>query len=218
LSPGERLTQPEFHRRYEQYPGDSKFELIGGVVYMASPLSRRHGRYHVSTGGVFWQYAVATPGVELLDNTTTILDDQSEPQPDLELRILSEFGGQSKETADDYVRGAPEHITEIANSSKDIDLTRKHDAYERAGVIEYLVVCVAERELHWFHFPSGKKIKPDPRGIYRSRAFPGLWLDGPALMAGDSKRLVAVLQEGLASPGHARFVKRLQAARRRRRE
>src|SRR5438046_2076189 len=85
LVPGQRLTQPEFHRRYEAYPEDVKFELIGGIVYMASPLRRRHGRYHASTSGVFWLYEGATPGIELLDNTTTILDDQAEPQPDLEL-------------------------------------------------------------------------------------------------------------------------------------
>jgi len=214
LIPGQRLTQPEFHRRYEAHPEDVKFELIGGIVSMTSPLRRRHGRSHIDAGGVFWLYAAATPGVELLDNTTTILNDQSEPQPDLEMRILSDFGGQSQETADDYVSGAPEQITEIANSSEDIDLGAKRLDYERAGVIEYLVICVADRELHWFHFPSGKPIKPNRLGIYRSRVFPGLWLDGPALLAGNVARLIAVLQDGLASPAHARFVRRLQAAHR----
>ena len=29
LIPGQRLTQPEFHRRYAAYPEDAKFELIG---------------------------------------------------------------------------------------------------------------------------------------------------------------------------------------------
>src|SRR5262249_5049943 len=37
LEDGQRLTQPEFHRRYQAYPEDVKFELIGGVVHMASP-------------------------------------------------------------------------------------------------------------------------------------------------------------------------------------
>ena len=207
LVPGQRLTQREFHRRYEQYPEDTKFELIEGIVYTVSPLSRRHGRYQACTGGLFWQYASATPGVELLDNATTILDDQSERQPDLEMRILSEFGGQSRETADDYVRGAPEHVTEIANSSKDIDLNQKRDAYKRARVIEYLVVCAAEQELHWFHFPSGKEIKPDRRGIYRSRVFPGLWLDGPALLRAKRSDSSQSSKKGLpapATPGSSR--------------
>jgi hypothetical protein len=31
LHNGDRLTQPEFHRRYEAYPEDVKFELKGGL-------------------------------------------------------------------------------------------------------------------------------------------------------------------------------------------
>ena len=45
LCNGDRMKQPEFHRRYETYPKDVKFELIGGIVYMASPLRMPHGRY-----------------------------------------------------------------------------------------------------------------------------------------------------------------------------
>src|SRR5436309_3358825 len=96
LENGDRLTQPEFHRRYEQYPDHVKFELIGGIVYMTSPLRRRHGKYHPELSGVFWLYKDGTPGVEVLDNTTMILGEESEPQPDLALRILTEYGGQSR--------------------------------------------------------------------------------------------------------------------------
>src|SRR5262249_30104374 len=73
LENGDRMTQREFHRRYEEYPEDVKFELIGGVVYMTSPLRWRHGRYHPHLSGAFWLYQDGTPGVEVLDNTTMIL-------------------------------------------------------------------------------------------------------------------------------------------------
>src|SRR5438046_1254616 len=88
LRPGDCLTQEEFHRRYEQYLGDVKFELIGGVVYMASPQKRRHGGHHPKLSAALVLYESRTPGVELLDNTTTILGKSSEPQPDLALRVL----------------------------------------------------------------------------------------------------------------------------------
>jgi hypothetical protein len=39
LENGERLTQPEFHRRYSQRPDLRKAELIEGVVYLPSPAS-----------------------------------------------------------------------------------------------------------------------------------------------------------------------------------
>ena len=91
---------------------------------------------------------------------------------------------------------------------------QKRQDYEQAGVIEYLVLCVEERELHWFHFPTGRSIKPDREGVARSRVFPGLWLDPAGLLARSAARWREVVRLGLASPEHARFVKRLEAARR----
>jgi len=78
-----------------------------------------------------------------------------------------------------------------------------------------LVVSIEEQELHWFSFKPKKLIAPDKAGIYRSRFFPGLWIDGPALLARDSNRLLKVVEQGLASTEHAAFVERLQAVRRR---
>ena len=44
----------------------------------------------------------------------------------------------------------------------------------------------------------------------RSEAFPGLWLDPAALLAGDLPRALAVLQQGIATPEHASFVASLR--------
>jgi Uma2 family endonuclease len=208
---GERMNQPEFHRRYRTRPERERWELIGGVVYMASPLGQAHGSYHPELTGPLWLYKNATPGVELLDNVTAILGEESETQPDLELRILPAYGGQSRDTEDQYVGGAPELVVEIAHSTRAIALGAKRDDYEGAGVVEYLVLSVEEQQLHWFDFRTDKLIRPTRQGVYRSRVFPGLWIDGRALVARDSKRLIEVIHEGLASPEHARFVKRLQA-------
>jgi Uma2 family endonuclease len=215
LENGEKLTQTEFHRRYAVYPGDVKFELIGGTVYMASPLRRPHAVYGEELSFAFGVYRRATPGVELLPNATAILGKKSEPQPDLALRILPDFGGRTEDTEDEYVKGPPELLAEIAYSTRAIDLHLKKEDYQRARVLEYLVVSLEEKQLYWFRFPSGTALKPDRQGIYRSRVFPGLWIDGQALLARDSARIMEVVQRGLAHPSHAAFVKRLQAARRR---
>jgi hypothetical protein len=213
LHNGDRMTQPEFHRRYETYPEDVKIELIGGVVYMAPSLKREHGTYHPELSLVLSLYKAATPGVEVADNMTTILGGESEPQPDLMLRLLTEHGGQSHYDKDGYLVDAPELIAEIAHSTRSIDMNRKRLDYLRAGVQEYLVLCVEERELFWFHFPSRRRLKPDKKGVWKSRIFPGLWLDGPALIARDSARLITAVQQGLATGEHAAFARRLQAAR-----
>jgi hypothetical protein len=214
LENGDRLSQAEFHRRYEAYPEDVKAELIGGIVYMASPLRRSHAVQHPELSGVFWLYKAATPGVEVLDKATTILDESKEPQPDLALRILPQWGGRSRTNQEDYVVGAPELLSEIAHSSHNIDLHQKRHDYRRAGVVEYMVVCLEERELFWFDFSTGKDIRPNRQGIRKSRVFPGLWIDETALLDRDSSRLIAVVQQGLAHRSHAAFVKRLQATQR----
>ena len=177
LVSGQRLKQPEFHRRYECYPDNVKFELVGGVVHMSSPLRWPHGLYDAKLGFVLELYALSTPGVESARNATAVLGRESEPQPDLTLRVLSEYGGLSWLNDKLYLEGSPEFLAEIAYSSRDIDLGGKREDYERAGVIEYLVVCIEEKELHWFHFPSRRRVRPDRVGIYRSRIFPGLWID-----------------------------------------
>src|SRR5262249_69804 len=178
LRHGERLTQAEFHRRYEASPPDFKAELIGGVVHLPSPLRRRHGAHHVKLSGILDDYQAPTPALEALANTTTILPDTS--QPDLALWIVPESGaGQARESEDGYVEGAPELVAEVAESSRAVDLGRKREDYEQFGVVEYLVLCLAPLELHWFDFRAGREILPNRQGIAKSRVFPGLWIYFP---------------------------------------
>src|SRR4051812_38053106 len=95
LRAGERLTQPEFHRRYEAHPDDTKFELIGGVVYVASPLYNPHGTLDLRLGCVLGAYEGGTPGTHAMSNVTNVLGPEAEPQPDLILRILPSHGGRT---------------------------------------------------------------------------------------------------------------------------
>lgn len=210
---GDRLMQAEFHRRYEAQPADERFELIGGVVYMASPLGLPHGTCHTRLSLVLSHYQAATPGTEHADNTTVILGDESEPQPDSLVLILPEYGGQTRLHRKKFILGAPEFVAEVAHSTRAIDLNQKKVDYQRAGVKEYLVVCLEEEELHWFSFKPRRRISPDSRGIYRSQVLPGLWIDGPALLARNSAALLDMLKQGLVTEEHAAFVRRLAAAR-----
>jgi hypothetical protein len=214
LRAGERLTQTEFHRRYQPHPEKEKFELIGGVVHMASPLGESHGSSHSELAGAFVTYRAATPGTRTADNATSILGMRSEVQPDLLLRILPEYGGQAV-VEGGYIHGAPELIAEIADSSETVDLGVRRTDYQAAGVCEYLVVCLQQRQVRWFDFRRGNEIRATRQGVHRSRIFPGLWIDGAALLDGNASRLLAVVQQGIASTAHARFVQRVERERRR---
>ena len=57
-----------------------------------------------------------------------------------------------------------------------------------------------------------ERVLPDADGLYRSEAFPGLWLDPAALLTGDLEGIIAALGRGLATPEHAAFVARLADA------
>ena len=59
-----------------------------------------------------------------------------------------------------------------------------------------------------------KLLAPDADGIWRSRIFPGLWLDGKALLEGNMRQVLVKLQEGLDSREHQAFVEKLARARR----
>ena len=214
LEPGDRLTRPEFERRYEAMPHLKKAELIEGVVHMPSPVRhRRHGRPHLQLAGWLAAYEAGTPGVEASDNGTARLDLANEPQPDALLLIDPARGGQARISADDYVEGAPEWVGEVAASSVSIELNTKLAIYQRNGVLEYVVWRVLNRAIDWFLLRDGQfeRLEPDAQGILRSTVFPGLWLDAAALVRGDLATVLAVLQQGLASPEHAAFVAQLNA-------
>lgn len=66
---GERLDQKTFHERYEAMP-HVRAELIGGIVYMASPQKRRHSRSHPLLLRWLDECEEHTPGVERLANPT----------------------------------------------------------------------------------------------------------------------------------------------------
>ena len=81
LHNGDRMTADEFHRAYARMPKEFKAELVGGVVYVASPLKIGHGTRHSDLNGLFWTYTGHTPGVECGDNTTVRLGAEGEPSP-----------------------------------------------------------------------------------------------------------------------------------------
>lgn len=213
LVAGQRLDQPAFHERYEAMPPRTRAELIGGIVYMPSPLTIEHGDRDSSVSDWLGHYRRFTKAIGKALNATVQLDDFGESQPDCHLRIPEELGGQTR-IVDGYVVGPPELVVEVGKSSRRIDLGPKKADYERAGVPEYLFVGVDPDEILWFIRRGGRflRLEEGLDGILRSEVFPGLWLDPRAMLAGDIDRVYEVLDQGLATPEHAAFVDRLAKA------
>ncbi|MDZ8184048.1 MAG: Uma2 family endonuclease [Nostoc sp. ChiSLP02] len=212
LESGDRLTCPEFERRYNAMPNLKKAELIEGVVYVASPLrfeshAEPHGNLMIWLGN----YKLATPGVRLGDNPTVRLDLDNEPQPDAILLIDAACGGQSHIGSDGYVEGAPELVAEVAASSATKDLYDKKRAYRRNGIQEYIVWQVFEQTVSWFSLQNGEYVPLllNASGIIESQIFPGLWLDVSALVSDNMQQVLTVLQTGLNSAEHQAFAQQL---------
>jgi Uma2 family endonuclease len=213
LENGDRLTQPEFHRLYQDAPKEFKAELIEGEVFMASPVSWRHGFHDQGIAAVLYLYQGNTPGIYSSSNTTVILDEENEVQPDQMVWVSTEYGGTTSISDRGYLLGPPGLVFEIAASSRAIDLHRKRRACAKAGLPEYVVVVVEEKQLRVFDLVKAEEVLANEDGIWRSRQFPGLWINAKAYFANDLPELLNTLQQGLASTEHAAFVELLASRR-----
>ena len=209
LVDGEYLDQPTFHARYEAMPPETRAELVGGKVYlMSSPVFDDHSAPHA--GMITWlgTFKAYTPVLRVMDNGTTILGSRGDVQPDGGLRLLPEYGGRAARDDQGAIRGGPELLVEVAVSSVNYDLRLKKRDYEEAGVQEYVVVLPKQHAVRWFCLHDGayQEMQPDADGIFRSRVFPGLWLDPEALLLDDTAKVLDVLQDGLQSDAHREWI------------
>src|ERR1700733_2095142 len=98
LRNGDRMMQPEFHKAYEAMPATYRAELIAGIVYEPSPLGYSHGSNDARLIYLLEHYSGQTRGLGTACGATVILSEEDEVQPDVLLRIMPEFGGQSRDT------------------------------------------------------------------------------------------------------------------------
>jgi Uma2 family endonuclease len=214
LENGDRLSRPEFERRYIADSRIKKAELIEGIVYVASPLRfEPHAEPHSDLNGWLYNYKVFTPGVRLGDTPTVRLDLDNEPQPDLVLFLDKSCGGKVTIDNDRYLSGAPELVVEVAASSASIDTGTKKQVYRRNGVQEYIIWQSFENKLDWFELVDGEyqPILPDEQGVMRSHIFPGLWLNLNAFLNRNMSLVLETVQAGVQSAEHQAFVESLQS-------
>jgi len=230
LRDGDRLSGAEYWRRYLASPEGTRAELLSGVVYlhrrgegdrfpedahMAPANDGLHGEPQMGLSTWIGHYAVYTTGTRAsLQPTLNLPTSQTKPEPDSLLRVLPECGGGSRHDAKGWLHGVPELVCEMANTSAATDLGVKYDNYEANGIAEYIVWRTAAGLFDWFVLKRKTYVPlaPDPAdGYLKSIAFPGLWLDVAALLAGDGRTVLAVLQKGLATAEHAAFEAKLAA-------
>ncbi|MBI2761360.1 MAG: Uma2 family endonuclease [Chloroflexi bacterium] len=187
LESGDRLTQTDFHRRYEARPDIHKAELIAGVVYIGGRVPAAHGTAHAHLGGWFGVYAAGHRDVEVSIRPSLIISDDSEVQPDVVMFRTIGARTRMRHTPDGYLEGTPDLIAEIAMSDAAYDFYDKKEVYRAAGVPEYIVWDSYNNRLRWFRLRIGafEVVTPSSGGFVESAIFPGLRLNVPALLADD---------------------------------
>ena len=192
LENGAVMGRDEFHRLYTFRPELHRVELVEGVVYMPSPIIVE-GHADAQALVLEWLAAYTLPRPELRHTGpgTVLLDDQNEPEPDAML-----FRMREDRLQDGYLKGAPELIVEIANTSASRDVHQKKAAYERNAVGEYIVWRVADGAIDWFRLELGSYllIAPGEDGIIESAQFPGLRLNVGAALAMDRATVVGAVR------------------------
>ena len=174
-----RFTVEEYHRMAETgiLRPDERVELIRGVVRPMSPKNRAH----VVAATRLYQRLVAPlagRAAVFKEDPLKLVRLDSEPEPDI-LAISSPdidaYGTASAE---------PLLVVEVAESSLRYDLDAKAALYAEAGVPEYWVLNLVDRELSVFRAPH--------EGVYRyyatyregDRVAPEAWPDVTLELAG----------------------------------
>ena len=109
LREGDCLSSSEFLRRWEAMPELKRAELLAGVVFLVPLVEHSHSCVHGEMSAWVWLYQESTSGCDSGIKCTWRMGPNDVPQPDVFLRILPDYGGQSYEERN-YAAGAPELI------------------------------------------------------------------------------------------------------------
>ena len=203
LEVGDRLSRVEFERRYERMPHIKKAELIEELSTCPLPSGPKPMPFLTARWPGGWLLMLPVPPGLSAATTPASAWTCNEPQPDLVMLKPPAKGGQARVSADDYIEGAPEMVVK---SSAVRGLTTSIKRKALTAATEFVSTWPGSRaSVAWSggNCAKGmtKEIIPGSDGLLRSRAFPGLWLDGSALLNGEMK---AVLGSATTRPEQRR--------------
>lgn len=175
------VTVSEFYR---QVPDGQKADLLDGVIYMASPDSRRSDDLTGFIGFLMRGYNCAKKigGVVTGSRFSFRLTRYRAPEPDVgyvgpeRLHLLTER----------EMKGGPDAAIEVvARDSRRRDYGEKKRIYEQAGVTEYWIIDPLKGGVEFHRLNNGRYelVALEDGHSFRSAVIPGFWLDVHWLLA-----------------------------------
>ena len=108
-----------------------------------------------------------------------------------------------------YFNGPPNFVLDVFPEDDLLDYENRRDAFERAGVFEYLAVRLMEPlEWTWNRLLDGKfaEIKTAENELIMSAALPGLWIPSYALKHQNWWAIMGAIARGVSRVGHHEFM------------
>jgi Uma2 family endonuclease len=173
-----KWTRVEYRRLIdaEILSSEDRLELLGGELILKEPQHSGH-----ATSVLLVQRALATafgPGWDVRPQMPVVLDDDSEPEPDIAV-----VPGGPRDYRDEHPARAV-LIVEVALSRPGFDREDKGSRYARAGIADYWIVNLLERRLEVYRDPVvdatapagwryGRVLRLDPDARVSPLAAPG---------------------------------------------
>lgn len=190
------VTVEEF---YCLVPDGQKADLIDGVIYLASPDTRRSDRVAGLIKFLMQGYASAKGLGEVYGSRFAFeLSEFRAPEPDVAFVRTQRLHLVGEER----MVGGPDIAVEIVSrDSRQRDYGEKKQLYAEAGVSEYWIVDPLQKRGEFYRLSAGRyELVPlEHNRIFRSTVLAGFWLDVEWLLAEPLPNEYEKLQEILAT-------------------
>jgi Uma2 family endonuclease len=151
-----RWTRQEYHRAAELgiFQPDERLELLDGeILQKMSPQNPPHSGSMGRTARALER--ASGSGYDVRRQLPLVLGIRGEPEPDLVV---------VPRTPDDYTSRHPTAadaclVVEVADTTLRLDRSRKLAAYARAGIPEYWILNLPERQLEVYRDPFGARYR-----------------------------------------------------------
>jgi len=144
-----RWTRGEYYRMGELgFFNGQKVELVEGEVITVSPMGAGHAATIAKVTRVLFQ--VFGEGFTIRVQLPLAIEPESEPEPDIAVVLGS---------PDDYIDEHPSTailVVEVSDTSLLYDRTEKAKVYAKAGIPEYWIVNLLDRQVEVYRRPQGQ--------------------------------------------------------------